>query len=52
MKRADDGIPQTVAPVIAAFERAAIEFQNGGEPGVRLRSRQKLKAPKGSRPVR
>lgn len=31
---------ETVAAIRKAFEREGIEFQNGGEPGVRLRKKR------------
>jgi transcriptional regulator with XRE-family HTH domain len=37
------GRPETAEKIIAAFERAHIEFQNHGEPGVRLRKRSRRK---------
>ena len=33
------GWPATANKIVAALERAGIEFQNHGEPGVRLRKR-------------
>lgn len=43
---------ETVSAIRGAFESEGIEFQNGGEPGVRLRAvARKTKARRGPKPA-
>jgi transcriptional regulator with XRE-family HTH domain len=37
------GLPETRAKIVAALERAGVEFTNGDEPGVKLRAKGKRK---------
>ncbi len=46
---ADSALPETVASIRGALERAGIEFENGGAPGVRLKPTHKATASRKAR---